>query len=86
MTQKPARTPPATDAAKAFEELRHEISLQRTAIHGLTSAKEKLPDYLPALRDIAARLGEIEQHIKASTGSQRCSSRRERSPRRYAKL
>lgn len=65
MTQKPARTPPATDAAKAFEELSHEISLQRTAIQGLTSAKEKLPDYLPTLRDIASRLGEIEEQIES---------------------
>src|SRR3546814_7090712 len=68
MTQKSARTPPAADAAKAFEELRHEISLQRTAIQGLTSAKEKLPDYLPTLRDIASRLGEIEEHIKSIDG------------------
>ena len=65
MTQKPARTPPAADPAKAFEELRREISLQRTAIQGLTSAKEKLPDYLPTLRDIASRLGEIEAQIES---------------------
>ncbi len=65
MTQKPVRTPPATDAAKAFEELRHEISLQRTAIQGLTSAKEKLPDYLPTLRDIASRLGQMEEQIES---------------------
>lgn len=65
MTQKPARTPPAADAAKAFEELRREISLQRNAIEGLTSAKEKLPDYLPTLRDIASRLGEIEEQIES---------------------
>ncbi|MGV7120298.1 DUF6118 family protein [Sphingopyxis sp. 550A] len=64
MTQKPVRTPPAADAAKAFEELRREISLQRTAIQGLTSAKEKLPDYLPTLRDIASRLGQIEEQIE----------------------
>lgn len=68
MTQKPVRTPPAADAAKAFEELRHEISLQRTAIQGLTSAKEKLPDYLPTLRDIASRLGQMEEHIKSIDG------------------
>lgn len=65
MTQKPARTPPAADPAKAFEELRHEISLQRTAIQGLTSAKEKLPDYLPTLRDIASRLGQMEEQIES---------------------
>ena len=65
MTRKPALTPPAADAAAAFEELRREISLQRTAIEGLTSAKEKLPDYLPTLRDIAARLGEMEKQIQS---------------------
>ena len=65
MTQKPARTPPATDAAKAFEELRREISLQRTAIEGLTAAKEKLPDYSLTLRDMASRLDLIDRHIES---------------------
>ncbi|MBK6411686.1 hypothetical protein [Sphingopyxis sp.] len=55
--------PPANDAAKAFDDLRSEISLQRSAIEGLTSAKEKLPDYLPTLRDMGARLDQIDQHI-----------------------
>lgn len=65
MTQKPARTanPPA-DAATAFEDLRREISLQRTAIEGLTSAKDKLPDYSPTLRDMEARLGKLEKQIQ----------------------
>lgn len=55
--------PPANDAAKAFDDLRSEISLQRTAIEGLTSAKEKLPDYSLTLRDMNARLDQIDQHI-----------------------
>ena len=65
MTQKPARTaqPPA-DAATAFEELRREISLQRTAIEGLTAARDKLPDYSPTLRDMAARLGQLEKRVE----------------------
>ena len=42
MTQKPARTPPVTDAAK-----------------------DKLPDYAPTLRDIASRLGQIEEQIES---------------------
>ena len=65
MTQKPARTaqPPA-DAATAFEELRREISLQRTAIEGLTAARDKLPDYSPTLRDMAARLGQLEKQVE----------------------
>src|SRR3546814_10447037 len=55
--------PPSNDAAKAFDDLRSEISLQRTAIEGLTSAKEKLPDYSPTLRDMKARLDQIDQLI-----------------------
>ena len=55
--------PPSNDAAKAFEDLRSEISLQRAAIEGLTSAKEKLPDYLPTLRDMESRLGRMEERI-----------------------
>lgn len=65
MTQKPARTPPAADPAKAFEELRREISLQRSAIEGLTAAKDKLPDYSPTLRDMASRLDRIDQQIES---------------------
>lgn len=64
MTQKPARTSPPNDAAKAFEELRREISLQRSAIEGLTAAKDKLPDYSPTLREMAGRLDRIDQHIE----------------------
>ncbi len=66
MTQKPARTArqPA-DAATAFEDLRREISLQRTAIEGLTSAKDKLPDYSPTLRDMETRLGQLEKHVES---------------------
>ncbi|MGN7931903.1 hypothetical protein [Sphingopyxis sp. 22461] len=66
MTQKPARTArqPA-DAATAFEDLRREISLQRTAIEGLTAAKDKLPDYSPTLRDMETRLGQLEKHVES---------------------
>lgn len=65
MTQKMTRTPPSTDAAKAFEDLRKEISLQRSAIEGLTAAKDKLPDYSVTLRDIASRLGQMEKQIES---------------------
>lgn len=66
MTQKPARTAQQpTDAATAFEQLRREISLQRTAIEGLTSAKDKLPDYSLTLRDIASRLSQAEKQIES---------------------
>ncbi|MGN6594752.1 DUF6118 family protein [Sphingopyxis terrae] len=64
MTDEPAQTSPAADAANAFEELRREISLQRSAIEGLTAAKDKAPDYAPTLRDIAARLGQVETLIE----------------------
>ncbi|ALJ12084.1 hypothetical protein [Sphingopyxis macrogoltabida] len=66
MTQKPTRTakPPA-DAATAFEDLRREISLQRTAIEGLTAAKDKLPDYSPTLRAMETRLGQLERHVES---------------------
>lgn len=66
MTQKPARTiqQPA-DAAIAFEDLRREISLQRTAIEGLTAAKDKLPDYSPTLREMETRLGQLEKHVES---------------------
>lgn len=65
MTQEPAPNTPASDAAKAFEELRREISLQRSAIEGLTAAKDKLPDYSLTLRDIASRLDQVEQTIES---------------------
>lgn len=60
---KPA--PPRPDAAAAFEDLRREISLQRTAIEGLTAAKDKLPDYSPTLRDISSRLDRIDKEIES---------------------
>lgn len=54
-------TPPANDAAAAFDQLRGEVSLLHAAIEGLTAAKEKLPDYAPTLRKIEARLDRIDQ-------------------------
>lgn len=63
MTQKPARNSQSNDAAKAFEELRREISLQRTAIEGLTAAKDKLPDYSLTLRAMDERLDRIDERL-----------------------
>jgi hypothetical protein len=65
MTDEPAQTPHAADAANAFEGLRREISLQRSAIEGLTAAKDKLPNYAPTLRDIDSRLGQMEKLIES---------------------
>ncbi|KTE25553.1 MULTISPECIES: DUF6118 family protein [unclassified Sphingopyxis] len=64
MTEKPAPTAeqPA-DAATAFEQLRREISFQRSAIEGLTAAKDKLPDYSLTLRDMALRLTQVEEWL-----------------------
>lgn len=64
MTQISTPTPPPTDATQAFEGLREEISLQRTAIQGLTAAKDKTPDYSLTLRDIASRLGRMEKQLE----------------------
>src|SRR3546814_7835144 len=63
MTQKPARTSPSNDAATAFEGLRREISLQRTAIEGLTAAKDKLTDYSLTLRAMDERLDRIAERL-----------------------
>ncbi len=60
MTRKITRTPPANDAAQAFEDLRKEISLQRSAIEGLTAAKDKIPEHSQTLRDTAQRLDQVE--------------------------
>ena len=66
MTDEPASpASPSPDAAAAFEDLRREISLQRTAIEGLTAAKDKLPDYSPTLRDISSRLDRIDREIES---------------------
>ncbi len=37
--------------------------MQRTAIEGLTAAKDKLPDYSPTLRDISSRLTKMEEWL-----------------------
>lgn len=58
-------TPASNNAAEAFDKLRDEISLLHAAVEGLTAAKEKMPDYSPTLRDIAARLDHIDQQIKS---------------------
>ncbi|WP_283404303.1 DUF6118 family protein [Sphingopyxis sp. Geo25] len=66
MTDEPASSaPPPPDAAAVFEDLRREISLQRSAIEGLTAAKDRLPDYSPTLRKIEARLDRLDQHIES---------------------
>lgn len=63
--KRPRSTPASNNAAEAFDKLRDEISLLHAAIEGLTSAKEKMPDYSPTLRNMAARLDRIDQQIES---------------------
>lgn len=66
MIQKQTRTASRlSDPSTAFEDLRREISLQRSAIEGLTAAKDKLPDYAPTLREMSQRLAGIEDQISS---------------------
>lgn len=59
--------PPIEDIAAAFEGLRREVSLTRSAVEGLTAARERVPDYSVTLGKItetltqnAAGIGRIE--------------------------
>jgi hypothetical protein len=59
---------PETEAADAFERVGDELSLLRSAIKGLTAARENTPDYsatlgemVQALNSVDARLQQIEQ-------------------------
>ncbi len=59
--------PPIEDIAAAFEGLRREVSLTRSAVEGLTAARERIPDYsvtlgkmAEALAQNAAGIGRIE--------------------------
>ena len=59
---------PETEAAAAFERVGDELSLLRSAIKGLTAAREKAPDYsatlgemVQALNSLDVRLQQIEQ-------------------------
>jgi hypothetical protein len=64
----PEDSPAETDPSEAFERLRSELSLLRSAVEGLTAARENVPDYSSTLGDIvqgvganAAQLGRIEK-------------------------
>jgi hypothetical protein len=66
MTHASAETP-IDDIAGAFEALRREVSLTRSAVEGLTAARERIPDYsvtlgkmAEALTANAAGIGRIE--------------------------
>jgi len=56
--------PTASDPARAFEDLRGEVSLLRLAVQGLSAERRNAPDYLPTLQDIAGRLQSVGQSLK----------------------
>lgn len=55
--------PPITqdDPARAFADLRGEVSLLRRAVEGLTAERQSAPDYTPTLTGLSARLAHQEQ-------------------------
>jgi hypothetical protein len=63
MTDIPRQYGIADDPTQAFESLRQEISLLHTAIQGLTSAREKMPDYSPTLGAISRQLAAMTEGI-----------------------
>lgn len=53
-----------SSAARAFEDLRGEVSLLRRAIEGLAAERRDQPDYGPTLEALAASNGEIRAWAK----------------------
>lgn len=49
------------DAARAFADLRGEVSLLRRAVEGLTAERQSAPDYTPSLTGLSGRLARQEQ-------------------------
>jgi hypothetical protein len=49
------------DPARAFADLRGEVSLLRRAVEGLTAERQNVPDYTPTLTGMSARLAHQEQ-------------------------
>jgi hypothetical protein len=56
--------PTASDPARAFEDLRGEVSLLRRAVQGLTAERQNAPDYLPTLQQMVERLDWIAQKVE----------------------
>jgi hypothetical protein len=56
--------PTPSDPARAFEDLRGEVSLLRRAVQGLTAERQNAPDYLPTLQQTAERLDWIARTIE----------------------
>lgn len=53
-----------SDPARAFEDLRYEVSLLRRALQGLTAERQNAPDYLPTLQAIVERLDSIDRRVE----------------------
>jgi hypothetical protein len=49
------------DPARAFADLRGEVSLLRRAVEGLTAERQNTPDYTPTLAGLSGRLAHQEQ-------------------------
>ena len=49
------------DPARAFADLRGEVSLLRRAVEGLTAERQSAPDYTPTLTGLSGRLAHQEQ-------------------------
>ncbi len=59
----PDTNPPIADddPAKAFADLRGEVSLLRRAVEGLTAERQNAPDYTPTLAGLSGRLAHQDQ-------------------------
>jgi len=51
------------DPARAFTDLRGEVSLLRRAVEGLTAERQNAPDYTPTLAGLSGRLTHQEQLV-----------------------
>lgn len=56
--------PTPSDPARAFEDLRYEVSLLRRAVQGLTAERQNAPDYLPTLQEMVQRLDSIARTVE----------------------
>lgn len=55
---------PISDAARAFEDLRAEISHIKHALKGLTAVREDIPDYEPTLGEMSAQLTALQSKLE----------------------
>jgi ribosome modulation factor len=76
---RPSAEPPIEDIAAAFEGLRREVSLTRSAVEGLTAARERVPDYSVTLGKMAETLAQSAAGIRLAAAQ--TSFRGERSIR-----